>query len=134
MVVVLVTGGRDFNNATYMWQGFNAISHHVSSHISGIVQGGARGADTLAKKMGNEWGIPVHEFPADWGTHGKSAGFMRNKQMLDSGLAHVVMAMPGGRGTDNMVQIAKRAQIQVFDFRQNIVIWNDGRVTGGVTA
>lgn len=43
----------------------------------------------------------------------KAAGHIRNKQMLDTGI-DVVIAFPGGRGTANMVKIAKEANVQVW--------------------
>ena len=48
-----------------------------------IVSGGARGADTLAKRYADERGFLFQEFPADWNKHGKAAGYIRNRQMHD---------------------------------------------------
>ena len=52
-------------------------------------------------------------FPADWKTHGKAAGPIRNKQMLDEGKPDVVVAFPGGKGTANMVKLAREAGVPV---------------------
>lgn len=48
-----------------------------------IVQGDARGADTVGKDFGNCHGYTVHSFPAKWGTYGRSAGYIRNAEMYD---------------------------------------------------
>lgn len=40
-----------------------------------------RGADSLAKRYAQEYGYQYHEFPADWHTYGKSAGYVRNREI-----------------------------------------------------
>ncbi len=42
-------------------------------------------------------GIPVMTFPADREKHGRAAGPIRNKQMLEEGKPDLVAAFPGGR-------------------------------------
>ena len=48
-----------------------------------IIEGAARGADRLSGVEARYYGIQVHEFPAEWTKYGKSAGIIRNRQMLD---------------------------------------------------
>lgn len=55
-------------------------------------------------------------YPADWDTYGNRAGFIRNKQMLDEGKPHVVVAFPGGIGTRMMVGLAKRHNIPIKEY------------------
>ena len=64
------------------------------------------GADTLAGEYARDRGIPCRSFPADWRRHGRPAGFIRNRQMLDEGKPELVVAFPGGPGTRNMVKTA----------------------------
>jgi len=58
--------------------------------------------------------VAVQVFPADWETHGKAAGPIRNQRMLDEGRPDLVVAFPGGRGTSDMVARAKRAGVEVM--------------------
>lgn len=37
-----------------------------------------RGADRFAEELAAKYGLKTIIFPADWKTHGKAAGFMRN--------------------------------------------------------
>lgn len=80
-----------------------------------IIEGGARGVDRAAF----DWAIvnfaQIKEYPADWKKHGKVAGPIRNKQMIDEGKPDVVIAFPGGRGTANMVEQARKAGIKVIE-------------------
>jgi hypothetical protein len=105
----LVTGGRDFAN-------FHAMAHALQQMPSDatLVHGAAKGADALAA----EYWSKIHErpteaHPADWATHGKGAGPIRNQKMLDTGV-DLVLAFPGGSGTADMVRRARAAGVKVI--------------------
>lgn len=82
-----------------------------------VVHGGARGADAMVDRLARRNSLPIERFPADWVGHGRAAGPIRNRQMLDAGADEVVAfkddfdyAMLRG-GTENMVRIAQRAGV-----------------------
>lgn len=110
---VLVCGGRDYADgaAVDMWLGHM----HGNRAFSLLIEGGARGADTLARQFAGRSGIPVQTFPADWKKHGKAAGAIRNRQMLAEGAPDLVVAFPGGRGTADMVRQARAAGLSVVE-------------------
>lgn len=106
---VLVCGGRaydSFENVTF------ALGQ-CPVKISMIVQGGARGADALAKRWATDHQIHYAEVPALWDTFGKSAGFRRNNAMLRLNIGYCV-AFPGGRGTTSMIELCKKAGVPVW--------------------
>lgn len=111
---VLVCGGRAFNDPLTIGSWLGGI-HKNNGPITLLIEGGASGADFLARKFAKFQGIPVKTFSADWGRHGKSAGPRRNKQMLDEGKPDLVVAFPGGNGTANMVEQARAAGIRVLE-------------------
>ena len=80
-----------------------------------IIQGGCpTGADLLARKVADEFGIRVETFPADWQQHGRAAGPIRNQLMADAG-ADLCLAFPSrGRsaGTWDMIRRALGAGIE----------------------
>lgn len=80
-----------------------------------IIQGGCpTGADLLARKVAEEFGIRVETFPADWQQHGRAAGPIRNQAMADAG-ADLCLAFPSrGRsaGTWDMIWRAVAAGIE----------------------
>jgi len=80
-----------------------------------VIQGEARGADHLAALWALRSKIPLVCYPAEWSKHGKKAGPIRNKQMLEDGKPTIVVAFPGGRGTANMVKQAKAAGVRVVE-------------------
>ena len=78
-----------------------------------IIQGEAKGADSLAKDWAFRNKVQTLSFPANWKIHGKSAGFKRNAQMLEDGKPELVVAFAGGTGTKMMCDIAERADVEV---------------------
>lgn len=108
---VLVCGGRDYGDAERVQEVLDALDRET--RISYLIEGEAPGADTLARQWADARWIPVLKFPADWEKHGKAAGSIRNRQMLDEGRPDLVVAFPGGRGTANMVDQAERAGVPV---------------------
>lgn len=83
-----------------------------------IISGKASGADQCAI----DWAVvnwtELEEYPADWDTHGRGAGYIRNKEMLVKGKPDLVLAFPGGKGTANMIDIAKKAGVEVREFER----------------
>jgi len=79
-----------------------------------IIEGGATGVDSAAADFAAVNFCKLEEYPADWKQHGRSAGYIRNKQMLFEGKPDLVVAFPGGKGTAMMVDLATSAGIKVI--------------------
>lgn len=111
---VLVCGGRNYPSYTDFRTGMRqAIELCVNPHkVALIIQGGAKGADDMAKRWAAEYNIECLEVSADWSL-GPKAGPLRNQRMLDEGKPDLVIAFTGGRGTDDMVRRAKAAEINI---------------------
>lgn len=112
---VLVCGGRDYGDINYVVGVLDTI-HTVEGPISAIIHGNAPGADTIAGAWAMSRDVEMEVFPAHWDLHGRAAGPIRNKQMLEEGGPDLVVAFPGGRGTDNMVKLAGNAGVSVIHF------------------
>lgn len=87
-----------------------------------IIEGEARGADSIARDAAFSRMVPVEGFPADW-SQGRKAGPLRNQQMLDEGRPQVVFAFSddliqpteGVRGgTADMVRRAVAAEVPTY--------------------
>ena len=113
---VLVCGGRDYNG-DQPWNHVMAVlgDLHDETPIAAIIQGGASGADCLARCWADMYGVKCVTVPADWETHGKAAGPIRNRRMLMDFKPDLVVAFPGGRGTADMVRQAREAGVPVMD-------------------
>jgi hypothetical protein len=79
-----------------------------------IVQGGQTGADYCAWLWAEDRRFPCGNFAADWDRYGGRAGPIRNLEMLDTAKPKYVIALPGGRGTNNMVFLAERVGVTVY--------------------
>lgn len=116
---ILVCGGRDFIDRDLLtktlWDIFESrkTDDYVSTDEYTIIEGGAKGADELAVDFACTFGTNLESYKADWETHGKAAGPIRNKQMLEEGKPDLVIAFPGGKGTANMIKLAREANIEV---------------------
>jgi hypothetical protein len=110
---VLVCGGRDYDRRCAVYRVLDSI--HGEEPIRTIIQGGADGADTWAREWAVERNIgEVVTELADWSGHGKAAGPLRNKRMLEVWKPDLVVAFPGGRGTASMVNLAEKAGVKVM--------------------
>jgi hypothetical protein len=119
---ILVCGGRDFDD----WDLLHSTLYNIWNQQEDltqdfyIIEGGAIGADFLARVWAKYMNVGhgffhAVEFPADWKTHGKAAGPIRNQKMLDEGKPDLVVAFPGGVGTADMVRRAKKAGVKVIE-------------------
>jgi hypothetical protein len=108
---VLVCGGRDYGVTLSQRRLIYATLDEIAPKH--VIEGGALGADARAREWCRHHKIANTTFPADWATHGKAAGPIRNKQMLVEGRPDLVVAFPGGHGTANMIAQAQAAGIPV---------------------
>ena len=88
-----------------------------------VIEGEARGADSIARNIAKELGFNVEAFPAQWELFGKAAGMMRNSQMLSFLIRTekdkpLVVAFHNdierSKGTADMVKQASRQDIEVI--------------------
>lgn len=111
---ILVCGGRDFLDEEL----FNRTMKEFENKNVTIIQGNSKGADALAYYWALKYALKEESYQADWNTHGKKAGPIRNKRMLEEGKPDLVIAFPGGKGTAHMVKIAKEANVEVREIVQ----------------
>ena len=110
-MVVLVCGGRAYWNRNKVFEVLDAI--HAETPITKVVTGIAAGADTLGYMWAAANSIERPTYPANWDKYGKSAGHIRNQEMLDCEPVDLVVAFPGGRGTSDMIRRATKKGIKV---------------------
>ena len=109
---VAVVGSRGFSDREKLFADLDRARGEWGDFE--VVSGGARGADSLAEEWALARGLPVRVFPADWNRWGKSAGFRRNRTIVEN--AEVLIAFWDGesRGTANTIDIAREAGLPVF--------------------
>jgi len=101
-----IVGSRSFTNYDVMKK--SILDEVSSSSITGLVSGGAVGADSLAQSLADDISIPMIVHLPDWATHGKGAGFIRNSKIVED--SDMIFAFWDGesRGTLDTINKAKR--------------------------
>lgn len=108
---VLVCGGRNYHDLDTAHNLLDSL--HRQERITVVIDGGASGADRLGFEWAHCNGVTTQTYAADWKKHGKAAGPIRNREMLDVGRPDLVLAFPGGRGTADMVRQAESRSVPV---------------------
>ncbi len=119
-LVIVAGGGRDL-----AWP-HQRIAAELLARSGGrlvhrLLHGGARGADRTIGRAAHQLGWSSLVLPAEWGRHGRAAGPIRNRELLEQAIARavahtsagsvasvLVVAFPGGAGTASLVQQARR--------------------------
>lgn len=109
----IICGGRDFTDFKTAMAELDKINSKLG--ITLVIQGGATGADHIAKVWAEDRGIPMVEHKARWKDFGKRAGSVRNTFMLEHERPNIVIAMPGGYGTAHMKRIASENGVEVVE-------------------
>src|SRR4051794_9685605 len=100
---ILVCGGRNYPR--HQLSVATLDRRHASAPITEVITGGASGADTLAVEWAKARDMPFQIFFAAWHEHGRGAGPLRKRQMLEEGRPDLVIAFPGAHGTAGMVKL-----------------------------
>ena len=104
---VAIIGSRTFNDYDKL---VNFMTQFINwTQISLIVSGGAKGADALAEKYADAFGIEKLIFPADWEKYGKSAGMRRNQQIVNNAELVVACWDLSSKGTKDSINKALKA-------------------------
>ncbi len=106
-MIVGIVGSRSF-------QGYDLLKKELSSfQISKVVSGGAKGADALAARYAKENNIPLKEFLADWEKFGRSAGPIRNQEIVNDSQMIIAFWDGKSRGTKSTIDMARKKGLEV---------------------
>lgn len=123
--ILIITGGRSYFKIEEMHIYISKILSKLNSDNTEVIFGEAEGADRTALNICNWYHIKHKVFEADWDKYGKSAGLIRNQQMLEYALDADEATCLGfwngrSRGTKNMLDIANESGIKTY-----VVMYND---------
>lgn len=102
---IAIVGSRNFNNYSFLADALNLF--YIPDEI---ISGGAKGADTLADNYAENNGIKFTVFKADWNKYGKSAGFIRNRSIVNA--ADMIIAFWDGKSRGTKDTIDKAATLK----------------------
>ncbi len=105
---VIVSGSRDWADIDAVFRALDELQPTL------VIQGGARGADLIAKNWCEARGVRCKTYPAAWARHGRRAGMLRNVLMLQSHPTALVVAFPlDGPGTWGCIREARARRMAV---------------------
>lgn len=115
---VLVTGSRELRDPTVVEELLNnclAQAELIGENLIVVHGDASRGADRFARDWCVISGVKQEKYPAQWDLFGKSAGFRRNQEMVDTNPV-MCLAFPRGEahGTLHCATAAKKAHIKVI--------------------
>ncbi len=116
---LIVAGGRDFTDVARAEAEILALLEQPQFDYVDveIVSGMARGADTCGVQIAEAYGAKLHKFPAKWDQLGKRAGYVRNEEMAEHSQGLIAFHDGKSRGTQHMIDIARRKGLDVHIVR-----------------
>lgn len=112
MLKTIIAGSRNITDYQKLKDALSYFGVQKWS-FSEVVSGGAKGVDALGEQWAKEHNVPLTIFPADWQTHGKAAGPIRNRAMAQYADRLIVLWDGASKGTLNMIHEAEKAGLIV---------------------
>lgn len=111
---VIIAGSRSFVgiNHKYLAEFLDNVEKQIT--ITTVISGAAKGGDRWGEELAevNNWNLDSR--PAKWKIHGKSAGMIRNREMLKEADAVIIMWDGSSAGSLDMGLLALGKGIPVF--------------------
>ena len=85
--------------------------------VTTVLCGMAKGIDLCGLAWAESHGILVERYPADWNTHGKAAGPIRNRQMAENADALLLIWDGKSRGSANMLKQAEEFGLALLEVK-----------------
>lgn len=115
-----IVGSRNINDRKFVNRLLNAY-RFIFNLPELVISGGARGIDTFGEQWAKDNDIKTTIFLPDWDKYGKSAGIIRNKDIISE--CNICLAIWDGQshGTLNDIQLCKELNrdLLVFDMSKH---------------
>lgn len=108
--IVVIAGSREWTNKSAIVQWFSNNLNNLPWDVT-IVTGGARGVDRLAHEEAQRRNLRTKVIEADWENLGKSAGYARNKTMVDIADKVVVFWDGRSKGSKHTIDLALKHKV-----------------------
>lgn len=106
MTRIAVIGSRNFVSYNRLAQVlYDVIERHPEPHI---VSGGAVGTDSLAQKYAEKMGLSITIHYPDWNRHGKAAGMIRNRKIIEDCDIAVAFWVDESKGTAGAIELCRK--------------------------
>lgn len=106
---LMIIGPREITNADYRKVSTCIIEYTNVQKVDEVISGGAKGVDSIAEYQAKLSGIPFRLFAADWNRLGKSAGYQRNREMVDYCTEALVFWNGESKGTKHSIDLLEKS-------------------------
>jgi hypothetical protein len=113
---LLVCGGRAYADENKVFGVLDILDRR--SPITSVIQGGATGAEAIARDWAASRRIKIQTYIAGKKKTGQSSWTRGNQRMLDEGKPDLVVAFPGVRRTADMLRRAKAVGATVIEIER----------------
>lgn len=118
--VILITGSRNWEDEELIK---SSLLPYADKKVL-LIHGDCRGADKISGEVAEELGFQISASPANWKLHGRAAGPIRNREMVNqakkfkqAGIPTIVLAFHDNlhlsKGTKNCAEMAEKAGLEV---------------------
>lgn len=113
---LLIAGSRDLNPADDAFDSALAtlFNGNAMTETLRVITGQAKGVDTAGDRWAINRGHLSELYPARWAEFGKRAGYIRNKQMVDTlgqGDMAIIFWDGKSKGTANTMKLLREANV-----------------------
>lgn len=107
---VIVAGSRTFRDRNFIYDNLDRVLEFVGDEQTTIkiISGGSQGPDDIAIDYAIHCGHEYEVYEADWKSHGRVAGPIRNSEMAEHGDILIAFWDGKSRGTMDMIEKARQ--------------------------
>jgi hypothetical protein len=122
-MTVGVCGSRGYEGAGHVGRLLQLLLD--GGYLTRVVSGGARGPDTYAENWARLNKVPLTVHKPDWDKHGKSAGYIRNVDIVHDSDLLLAFYDGSSKGTRHTMNLAKQKGIKVYviDPEGEVIKW-----------
>lgn len=106
MIKLMVCGSRSITDKDFIYEKIDECVAGLNDDVT-IIEGEARGVDSIAKQWALDHNKKIESYPAKWGTYGKSAGFRRNVDMVKACDKCLILWDGNSKGTKHDLDLCK---------------------------
>ena len=110
---LIIAGGRHLDDVTLIRRALSRA--HTLRPVTVLIHGGSGALGITAEDWAREMRLHVVRYPANWREFGKRAEAIRNAFMLEDSRSDMVLALPGGNDTADLIANATRVGLPVID-------------------
>ncbi|MBC2659011.1 DUF2493 domain-containing protein [Pseudomonas sp. MSSRFD41] len=109
---VLICAGRHYTDSRRCRQVLEAFQRLHPVRV--VIHGGSQFLGAQIEDWAREIGADLVRYPPNWQLHGKHAERLRNRFMLADSRPDIVLALPGGDDTEELLAQARTRGIQTL--------------------